>query len=141
MKLNVLVVDDSAVMRQMIIRTLRLSGLPLGEVHEAANGAAALAQVAAHWTDLVLADINMPVMNGEELINRLRESEATRDLPVIVVSSESSEARIDRLTEKNVGFVHKPFTPEAIAEAAKLVLGLSDDQLQAGGGAPAGGDF
>ena len=68
MSLNVLVVDDSAVMRAMIIKTLRLSGLPLGEVHEAANGQEGLGTLDEHWIDLVLVDINMPVMNGEEMI-------------------------------------------------------------------------
>lgn len=70
MALNVLVVDDSAVMRGIIIKTLRLSGLPLSDVHQAANGEEGLKMLDQHWVDLVMVDINMPVMNGEEMLDR-----------------------------------------------------------------------
>ena len=72
--LNVLVVDDSAVMRAMVIKSLRLSGLPLNAVHEAGNGEEALQVLDAQWIDLALVDINMPVMNGEELLTRVRQT-------------------------------------------------------------------
>ena len=68
MAINVLVVDDSGVMRSMIIKTIRLSGLQLGEIHEAGNGREGLEALNQHWIDLVIADLNMPVMNGEEMI-------------------------------------------------------------------------
>ena len=129
MHFNILVVDDSAVMRAMIVRTLRLSGLPLGEVHEAADGEAALERLRRSWVDLVLLDINMPVMGGEEVVDHLRADPETADLKVIVVSTERSDARIERLAAKGVAFVPKPFTPECLRDAILRATGLSASQL------------
>ncbi|HEX30052.1 TPA: response regulator, partial [Candidatus Poribacteria bacterium] len=67
MPLNILVVDDSSVMRSIISRTLILSGLPLGRIYQAANGKEGLQILDRTWVDLILVDINMPVMNGEEM--------------------------------------------------------------------------
>jgi two-component system, chemotaxis family, chemotaxis protein CheY len=69
---NILIVDDSAVMRSMIRKTIELSGLPLGEIHQAADGREGLTALETNWIDLVIADINMPVMNGEEMIERMQ---------------------------------------------------------------------
>jgi two-component system chemotaxis response regulator CheY len=129
MSLNVLVVDDSSVMRAMIIRTLRMSGLPLGEIHEAANGAEALRLLDEHWIDLALVDINMPVMNGEELVEKVRQNPETQDLAVVVVSTEGSMTRIEKLKELGAGFVHKPFSPEILREAIVDITGVSDEQI------------
>lgn len=128
MALNILVVEDSSVMRAIIIKTLRLSQLPLGDVHEANNGQEALKILDGNWIDLVLVDINMPVMDGEEMINRLRQNPATADLPVIVVSTEGSETRKEGLMQKGAGFVHKPFTPERLRDAILKSLGGLDEQ-------------
>jgi two-component system chemotaxis response regulator CheY len=128
MALNILVVEDSSVMRAIIIKTLRLSQLPLGDVHEASNGQEALKVLDGNWIDLVLADINMPVMDGEEMINRLRQNPATVDLPVIVVSTEGSETRKEGIMQKGAGFVHKPFTPEILRDAILKALGGLDEQ-------------
>ncbi len=128
MALNVLVVDDSTVMRSMIIKVLRLSGLPLNEIYQAANGAEALEVISDNWIDLALVDINMPVMNGEELIDRLRENPETADLPVVVVSSEGSETRIEILRKKGAEFVHKPFNAETIRETVVAMTGVSEEQ-------------
>ncbi len=138
MALNILVVDDSSVMRAIIIKTLRLSQLPLGEVHEATNGQEALNLLDGHWIDLALVDINMPVMDGEEMINKLRQNPATVDLPVIIVSTEGSETRKEGLMQKGTGFVHKPFTPETLRDAILRTLGGLDEQ-KAGDGTLQGG--
>jgi two-component system chemotaxis response regulator CheY len=127
MALNVLVVDDSAVMRGIIIKTLRLSGLPLSEVHQAANGQEGLQMLDQHWVDLALVDINMPIMNGEEMIDRMRSNPETASLPVLVVSTESSETRIEALTQKGASFVHKPFTPETLRAKIIEMTGVSDE--------------
>lgn len=140
MSLNVLVVDDSSVMRSMIIKTLRLSGVPLGEILEASNGKEGLDLLEENWVDLALVDINMPVMNGEEMIDRVRENPEMASLPVVVVSTESSETRIETLQKKGAKFVHKPFTPEALGRTIVNVTGVSYGQ-QSGNGAPAGGGF
>lgn len=81
MALNVLVVDDSAVMHAMIMKTLRLCGLTLNEIYEAGNGEEALHMLEHHWIDLMLLDINMPVMNGNDVLQYLRHNPATADLP------------------------------------------------------------
>jgi len=128
MAFNVLVVDDSSVMRAMIIRTLRLSGLSMGEIHEAANGQEGLQVLEHHWIDLALVDMNMPVMNGEEMLDRVRQNPETADLRVVIISTEGSDTRIDILRRKGVGFVHKPFTPEILRETILGITGGSDEQ-------------
>ena len=128
MALNILVVDDSAVMRAMIIKTLHLSGLQLNEIHQAGDGEAALEKLDAGWIDLMLLDINMPVMNGEEALRRLRQNPENADLPVIIVSTEGSDTRIAALRELGAEFVHKPFTPETLREIIVQMTGVDDEQ-------------
>lgn len=140
MNFNVLVVDDSAVMRGMIVKTLRLSGLPLGEIHHAANGAEGLERLGEHWIDIALLDVNMPVMSGEEMLEQVRSNPETRDLAVVVVSTERSTSRIERLCQLGAAFVQKPFTPEMLRETVFRVAGVSDDSL-AGSAAVSGGDL
>ncbi len=124
MAMNILIVDDSSVMRAMIQKTLRMTGLPLGEIHQAGNGKEGLAILEDHWIDLVIADINMPVMNGEEMIDRIQANPATENTPIVVVSTEGSQTRIERLTHKGVRFIHKPFTPETIRDTICSLTGL-----------------
>jgi len=126
---NILVVDDSAVMRAMIIRILRLTGLSLGEVYEAPNGREGLKVLDEKWVDLALVDINMPVMNGEEMIDSVRNNQTTADLPIIVVSTESNMERVETIRKKNVEFVHKPFTPEVLRKTVLQLTGVSNEQL------------
>jgi len=123
MSVNVLVVDDSGVMRSMIIKTIRLSGLQLGEIHQAANGREGLDALQQNWIDLVIADINMPVMNGEDMIDRMIEHPEFKDIPVVVISTEGSKTRVERLENKGARFIHKPFTPEIIRDTVKDFLG------------------
>ena len=123
MSVNVLVVDDSGVMRSMIAKTMRMSGLQLGEIHQASNGREGLDAMNAHWIDLVIADINMPVMNGEEMIDRILENPEHKNIPIVVVSTEGSKTRVERLLQKGARFIQKPFTPEAIRDTVKDLLG------------------
>jgi two-component system chemotaxis response regulator CheY len=123
MAVNILIVDDSGVMRSMIAKTIRLSGLDLGEIHQAANGQEGLDALEQNWIDLVIADINMPVMNGEEMIDRMLEHPEFRDIAIVVVSTEGSKTRVERLQNKGARFIHKPFTPEAIRDTVKEFLG------------------
>ncbi len=140
MTLTVLLVDDSAVMRRMIARTLELSGVPLGGVVACADGQQALEAARTQHVDLALVDINMPIMDGEELLDCLRAEPRTAALPVIVVSTESSPARVERLQRKGARFVHKPFTPEMLRDVIHAIPGLADAcRLHAA--APAGGDL
>jgi len=124
MALNILIVDDSAVTRAMVRKILGMSDVPLGEVVEAGNGQEGLDALETHWVDVVLADINMPVMNGEEMIDRIRTNPVHKDLPVIVVSTEGSQTRIERLISKGVKFIHKPFNPETVREVIQEITGI-----------------
>ena len=126
MSINILIVDDSAVMREMIIKIMRMSGLPLGNMFEAANGQEGLQALDKHWIDLAILDINMPVMTGEEMINCMHENPATKDIPVLVVSTEGSETRIERFRNLGARFIQKPFSPETIRDTVKEMTGIGD---------------
>jgi two-component system chemotaxis response regulator CheY len=127
MSLNVLVVDDSSVMRSIIIKTLKLSGLPLGEIWEAKNGEEGLRMFQEHWIDLALVDIHMPVMDGEEMLIRLKETNQYENLPVVVVSSESDPSKIEKMLQLGATFVHKPFTPEILRDVIISITGVSNE--------------
>lgn len=114
MALNILVVDDSSVMRQLIIRTINMCGIEIGEVFEADNGLKGLELLDQNWIDLLLIDINMPIMDGMEMLNLVRKQPETRDLPILIISTESNENRIQKINENRAGFVHKPFTSETL---------------------------
>lgn len=122
MALNVLVVDDSAVTRTVILKTLALTGLPIGQSRQAGNGAEGLAVLETGGIDLVFVDINMPVMDGEEMISRVRANPRWKDIPLVVVSTEGSETRIERLTASGVRFIHKPFTPESVRDVVEDIV-------------------
>jgi two-component system, chemotaxis family, chemotaxis protein CheY len=127
MALNTLVVDDSAVMRSIIIKTLKLAELPLGDIWEAKNGEEGLRILQDNWIDLAMVDIHMPVMDGEEMLTRIRDNDQYKNLPVIVVSSESDPARIEKMMELGATFIHKPFTPEVLREVILAVTGVSNE--------------
>jgi two-component system chemotaxis response regulator CheY len=124
--LNVLVVDDSLVMRGMVIKTLRATGLPLGQLWQAADGREALAVLEKSGVDLCLADINMPVMDGEEFIAHVRGRSETRTLPVLVVSSDLRADRVARLSSRYTAVLHKPFTPEGLRDAVVAMMGMPE---------------
>lgn len=124
MPANVLIVDDSTTMRRMIKRTLDMSGLDVGEVFEASNGIEALARMDEHPMNVVLLDINMPVMSGVQLVERIRDDERLRHIPVIIASTEGSTTRIRELMEAGArGYVRKPFQPEQLRELLSPLLG------------------
>ena len=126
MALNILVVDDSTVMRKMIIKTMGMCGLPIGEIKQAANGREGLEELGKNWIDIVILDINMPVMNGEEMIDEMQQDSQIKDIPVVVISTEGSSTRIDRLKEKGARFIQKPFTPEIIRDTIYEVTGVGE---------------
>ncbi len=123
MAINILVVDDSSVIRKMIIKTVKLSGIELNEIHEAGNGQDGLDVLEDNWVDLVFIDLNMPVMNGEDMIDRIKSNSTWEDIPIVVISTEGSETRINQLKQKQVEFIHKPFTPEQIRTVITNMMG------------------
>jgi two-component system chemotaxis response regulator CheY len=124
MAYNILIVDDSQTVRAVIRKTLDLAGIEVGEIHEAGNGQEALDVLGKHWLDLVFADINMPVMTGLELVDRMSADGLLKTVPVVIVSTEGSSTRVEQLKAKGVSaYVRKPFTPEIIRSVVEEVLG------------------
>lgn len=128
MAINILVVDDSAVMRSMIKKTILNSGVEVGEIYEAGNGQAGLEVLATEWLDILFIDVNMPVMDGMEMLEKVRENPEYVDLPILIVSTESNPERIDIIQKMNAGFVHKPFTPEVLRERILEAIGVLESQ-------------
>jgi two-component system, chemotaxis family, chemotaxis protein CheY len=123
MSYNVLIVDDSKVIRSMVRKAIGMAGIPVGEVYEAGNGAEALQALEKHWIDIVLSDLSMPEMGGLELVDRMAESELLSRVPLVVVSSEQSEALVAALKARGVrGYVRKPFRPEQLRDAVSGAL-------------------
>ena len=127
MAYTVLVADDSKTIRTVLERTLSVSGLEVSACLQAGNGREALEVLRAHWVDLVLTDINMPEMVGLELVRTMAADELLRSVPVVVISTEGSEQRIDELRRHGIkGYIRKPFTPEQVKEVVDDVLGSND---------------
>ncbi len=117
MPVDLLIVDDSVAVRKVLQRLLRQADLPVGEVIEAGDGQQALAALADRTVHLVLTDINMPTMNGLELLRRLKGDSRLCQIPVIVISTEGGKGTVMEAVELGAaGFIRKPFTPEQIRE-------------------------
>ena len=122
--LRVLIVDDSSVMRKIVERALRQAGFNIGEVIEASNGAEALAEVQKSAPDMILSDINMPVMDGLEFLKNLATMDSAKGIPVVMITTEGSEARVvEALSAGAKGYLRKPFTPEQVRERVTPLLG------------------
>ena len=119
--LNCLIVDDSSVMRRMVRRTMELSEVPLGQVHEANNGREALDLLATTTVDVLFTDINMPVMNGPDLLRALaKQPDAVRAR--VVISTDGSEARRAEVLGLNVDwYLEKPLRPEVMRDVLSKV--------------------
>ena len=127
MPYRVLIVDDSPAMRSFIRRVIQISGFDCDVCLEAANGEEALRVLEVDWgVDLILTDINMPTMNGEQFVRRLEADERLRSIPVLVVSTDRSEHRIQQMLALGAkGYLPKPFTPEALREKLECLLGAA----------------
>jgi two-component system chemotaxis response regulator CheY len=126
MAYRVLIVDDSAAMRSFIRRVMNISGFECDRHLEAADGREALEVLGREWVDLVLTDLNMPGMNGEEFVRRLEQDECLRSIPVLVVSTDSTSQRIQQmLTLGAKGYIAKPFTPEDLRLELERLLEVS----------------
>lgn len=115
MPVRVLIVDDSSVMRKIVERSLRQAGIDLTQVVEAGNGAEALIALQENPVDLILCDINMPVMDGLEFIKQLSGVVQAKGVPVIMITTEGSEAHVVQALSCGArGYIRKPFTPEQV---------------------------
>ena len=123
---NILIVDDSAVVRMATKRIIERSDVEFGQIFEAENGQAALDILQQQRIDLVLVDLHMPEMNGVELVHIMRQQDATKSIPVVVVSAESSPARIEELEAEGIqGYLHKPFSPEEFRQVILSTWGAT----------------
>jgi two-component system chemotaxis response regulator CheY len=121
---RVLIVDDSAVMRTFIRRIIVLSGMEGAEFLEAGEGGEALSILREHWVDVVLTDINMPTMDGEQFVRRLAADDLLKSVPVVIVSTDGTESRIRQMCSLGArGYVRKPFMPETLRLELERVLG------------------
>ena len=120
---NVLIVDDSSVMRKIIERCLRQAGMNLSKVHEANDGYEGLSVLQENAVDLILCDINMPTMDGLEFLQALKTAEQARGIPVVMITTEGSEDRVyEALSSGARGYIRKPFTPEQLKEQVSPLL-------------------
>jgi two-component system chemotaxis response regulator CheY len=120
---NVLIVDDSATMRKIIMRGIRQAGIDNAEFTEAGDGVEGLAAVDGNQFDLILSDVNMPNMNGLDFV---REVSGKLDAPppIVMITTEGSEEVISEAMSRGAnGYLKKPFTPEKIQEILGPLLG------------------
>jgi two-component system, chemotaxis family, chemotaxis protein CheY len=134
MSYAILVADDSSIVRTMVKKAIAMAGLPVAQVFEAANGKEALDILAENWVDIVFADLNMPEMNGTELVEKMSQDSMLVSTPVVIVSSEQNQTKIDELRSKGIrAYIKKPFRPEGFREVVDTVLGAA---AAGKGGAP-----
>jgi two-component system, chemotaxis family, chemotaxis protein CheY len=118
-----LIVDDSSVMRKIVERSLRQAGINLTQVLEAANGAEALGVLKENSVDLILCDINMPVMDGLEFIKQLSSVENAKLVPVVMITTEGSEQHVVQALSCGArGYIRKPFTAEQVKDQVIPIL-------------------
>jgi two-component system chemotaxis response regulator CheY len=120
---NILIVDDSRTIRAVIKKTLEIADVPTNNVWEAGNGLEALEVLRKEWVDIVFADINMPEMNGIELVEQMKTEGMIESVPVVIVSTEGSKQRIEELRHKGVrAYLRKPFAPESLKNVIGEIL-------------------
>ena len=123
MSKSLLIVDDSATMRKIVMRTVRMSGIQFERTEEAGNGVEALKILEAGPVDVILCDVNMPEMSGSELVKKVRENSALSNVKIVMVSTESSQDFIDEMLGCGANdYITKPFTPEKFQEKLAPLL-------------------
>ncbi len=120
---DVLVVDDSAAIRKILQRVLRQTGMAINTIHEAGNGEEALAVLKEHKVHLILTDINMPKMDGLQLLASLKASGDWAQVPVVMITTEGGETKVAEAVRLGAaGYVRKPFTADQIKEKLAGIL-------------------
>ena len=123
MAYNFLVVDDSPIIRSVVSKCLSMSGLEIGDIFEASNGRIALDLLDDKWVDVVFADLNMPEMDGREMIQEMVDNRMIENIPVVVISSERNEDMLRWLKQVGVSdFISKPFKPEKMKSVVDRLL-------------------
>lgn len=128
---NILIVDDSSLTRKRIKRIIEMADLDVGEFRDADNGSNALKILEDTDIDLVLTDLNMPEMGGDEMVHHMKNRESTKNIPVVVISTESKTSRIKNLLAEGVkDYLHKPFTPEEFKQIIKTLWAKSETEVE-----------
>ena len=123
MESDVLVVDDSAAIRKILQRVLRQTGMAIRTIFEAGDGQQALEVLKTQKIALVLSDINMPTMDGLQLLASVRASVQWRHIPVVMITTEGGEAKVGEAVRLGAaGYVRKPFTADQIKEKLAGIL-------------------
>jgi two-component system chemotaxis response regulator CheY len=123
MESDILVVDDSAAIRKILQRVLRQTGMSIGAIYEAGDGQQALEMLKTKNIALVLSDINMPNMDGLQLLATVRKSPQWRHIPVVMITTEGGETKVgEALRLGAAGYVRKPFTAHQIMEKLEGIL-------------------
>lgn len=123
MGLHVLVVDDSAVMRKILERALRQAHVEIEQVVEACDGADALERMKSAAIHVIFSDVNMPKMDGLEFLKQLKLSADYKKVPVVMVTTEGTEAKVmEALSLGAAGYIKKPFTPVQMQEALERAI-------------------
>lgn len=126
MNCSILIVDDSPILRAAIKKVAIVAGIDPERIHQAGDGQQALEVLDAQSIDLVLLDVNMPVMNGEQFVEAVNARPEFKDLAIVIVSTESNRERLDRMQELGVNeTLRKPFEPEQLCEIIGRMLGVS----------------
>ena len=117
MTARVLVVDDSATVRQQVGIALRQSGFEIVEACDGAEGAEAIGK---GGIDCVICDVNMPNMNGIEMLRKVKSEPANADLPVVMLTTEGSKELITQAKEAGAkGWIVKPFKADLLVAAVE----------------------
>jgi two-component system chemotaxis response regulator CheY len=120
---TILVVDDSAMMRKVVLRTLKMAGLEFDRVLEAGNGKEALVCLRMNKVEHIMCDINMPVMTGLQLLQQIKEENLAVGVPIVMVTTESSESQVRQAILFGArGYIRKPFSIEHIVNNVKPLL-------------------
>jgi two-component system chemotaxis response regulator CheY len=122
-EVRALIVDDSTVMRKIVERALRQAGLDPLVVHEAGSGTEGLELLKNKQVDLIISDINMPLMDGLEFLRQLRAQNLAPGIPVVMITTESSEEHVKQAILAGAqGYIRKPFTAEQVKERVLPLL-------------------
>jgi two-component system chemotaxis response regulator CheY len=123
MKGTVLVVDDSAMMRKVVLRVLKMADLEFESVLEAGDGSEAVNLLRTNQVALIMCDINMPVMSGLQLLQRIKDEKLAPGVPIVMVTTENSEPQVRQAILAGArGYIRKPFTVDHIKNNVKPLL-------------------
>ena len=124
MSYSLMIVDDSAIIRSALRKTIDMTSIPVDRLVKAEDGIDALEKLKTTWVDIIFCDIHMPRMSGLELFETLRKNPEYKRIPFVIVSTEGSETRIKELLDKGVaGYIRKPFKPEEIRDVMINIFG------------------